>query len=175
MTSKKNIYWIPLLEYSKDKQKIIWSGRSLPIPIKYPIYKESLVTGFGITTELIGVKKGLFVKLGKDKKYLLGINNIFKSPTINSSNENWKYNNEEEIQTILKTTINNKFTEDKLQSPKSGIQLKMSGRLGGANKSSRVVVNTGSFRPQSFDSKLDYANTDIFTKWGVLGLKVYLS
>ncbi len=177
-TQEKNIYWIPLLENHNNKIK--WSGKALPLPLSYDIK----VTKEPIWSSLIGdkpIKYGLFVKLNeeggqKSQSYLLGINNIFKAPITKNLGIAQNFNNsEKESQILLKEILNNKISNEKFRSPRSGMQVKLSGRLGGVNKKMRMAVSTGRFKPQSFSSRLDYADSDVYTKWGTLGLKVYMN
>lgn len=187
----KNInYLIPLLEWSEKNNKIIWRGKSLPLPLSKTniekITKEEISYGFGVNPNNsytnkkgLAVKKGIFCKI-KNKKYLLGTNNIFKATnSIKNLEDNEKIliNNElteEKIQNCIKTLTNEKIVEKNFSINNRGIQIKLSGRLGGVNKSMRYSQSEGSFKPQSFDSKLDFYYKPIYTKWGTIGLKIFL-
>jgi len=56
---------------------------------------------------------------------------------------------------------------------RSGILIKMSGRLGGVNKARHYRI--GGIKTQSVVIPIDYKSNPIQTKWGKLGLKVYLT
>ncbi len=66
------------------------------------------------------------------------------------------------------------------------LKICVSGRIKGADKAKKLVVQSGALsgrrggklKPQSLDAvgvkpRLDYVSRGIYTKWGVLGLKVY--
>lgn len=180
-TTIKKTYWIPLLEVNKKTNRIIWKGKSLPLPLNSsvvgPLRKGKISEELKIFN-LISDKKGLFCTIDK-KTYLLGIENIFsigkETQIINTTNSpNSTYINEEEIQNTIKTICNKKVTTDYYKSKDRGIQIKLSGRLGGANKSLKYAQTKGILNPISFDSKIDCYYKPIYTKWGCWGLKLYL-
>ena len=70
---------------------------------------------------------------------------------------------------------NLEFSKSTYENKYKGIQLELSGRLRGAQRARKMVKKTGSLNQQSYSSKLQYSKRNIYTKWGILGLKVYLN
>jgi ribosomal protein S3 len=70
---------------------------------------------------------------------------------------------------------NIEFSKSAYENKYKGIQLELSGRLRGAQRARKMVKKIGSLNQQSYSSKLQYSKRNIYTKWGILGLKVYLS
>lgn len=57
---------------------------------------------------------------------------------------------------------------------KKGIKLEIKGRLRGINKAASFKISYGKIRTQSLGLNIDYSEKPIQTKWGILGLKIYL-
>lgn len=103
-----------------------------------------------------------------ERKYLLTIENKGKIYIISKITENLKNNKWAE-------NANLKFSKSAYDNKYKGIQLELSGRLRGAQRARKMVKKIGSLNQQSFSSKLQFSKRNIYTKWGILGLKVYLN
>lgn len=57
----------------------------------------------------------------------------------------------------------------------SGIKIQMSGRLGGSEMARREKVIEGSFPLQTFRAQIDYGFTQAKTKYGHIGIKVWVN
>lgn len=55
-----------------------------------------------------------------------------------------------------------------------GIRISFSGRLGGAELASRQVKKLGPTSLQEFNEQIDYAASEAITKFGILGVKVWI-
>ena len=61
------------------------------------------------------------------------------------------------------------------KSPKgwpSGCRIELRGRIKGAAKRTKLEVTKGSIKLQSAGKNIEYCKKSLFTKWGVLGLKI---
>lgn len=55
-----------------------------------------------------------------------------------------------------------------------GVKVQVSGRLGGAEIARREVIKQGSIPASTLSADIDYAHTDAFTTYGVIGIKVWI-
>jgi small subunit ribosomal protein S3 len=55
-----------------------------------------------------------------------------------------------------------------------GIRISISGRLGGAELASQQVKKLGPTSLQEFNEQIDYAASDAVTKFGIIGVKVWM-
>ena len=77
----------------------------------------------------------------------------------------------EDLMQIINLYYSNKHYENNYQ----GLKIQLKGRLKGALRARRVVKFQGSLNMQCFSSSLHYHRKDIYTKWGILGVKVYIN
>lgn len=79
--------------------------------------------------------------------------------------------------TNLANIFNSYFGSTVYNNLYSGIQIDLKGRIKGALRARRYLRKLGNLNQQSFgsNSSLDYSKRDFFTKWGVIGLKVFFN
>ncbi len=106
----------------------------------------------------------------KDEIYILGSQN--ESPAILRGESNLE--SCPPIQQVIGES-NWEFSKTAYDNKYKGIQLELSGRLRGAQRARKMVKKIGSLSQQSFSSNLRFSKRNIYTKWGILGLKVYLN
>jgi len=114
------------------------------------------------------IKKIEITNIPGQTKYLLTIENKGKIYLISKTTEMMKTKKWAE-------NANIEFSKSAYENKYKGIQLELSGRLRGAQRARKMVKKIGSLNQQSYSSKLQYSKRNIYTKWGILGLKVYLS
>lgn len=78
------------------------------------------------------------------------------------------------FQTILRALDSNKGSS-KLQSSIQGIKIHLSGRLNGVDRARTVKFNWGSLPLNTLSSRIEFAKNTAFTKYGTLGIKVWVS
>lgn len=87
------------------------------------------------------------------------------------------------LQTDIKQKFNNlwlghisdkKLAEHNKNEKYSGLKIELKGRLRGAAKSKKLSNIKGSVKSQSIDYYIEYNKKEIYTKWGILGLKIWL-
>ncbi len=67
-----------------------------------------------------------------------------------------------------------KLISDALRDGAKGIKMKVSGRLGGAEMAREEWYAEGRIPTQTLRADIDYAHADAYTKYGVIGAKVWL-
>lgn len=123
-----------------------WTGKALPLPINTTIIKKIKIKNKELT---INIKK---------EEYTLAYNKIRVT-------ENW-----------LEKENQNKEMNQRPNLPKEkGIKIVLSGRLKGVSKGTKMIITKGVIRAQSIQNQLDYYSRPIYTKWGTIGIKVYIS
>jgi ribosomal protein S3 len=55
-----------------------------------------------------------------------------------------------------------------------GIKLKIKGRFNGSLRSKTRIIKLGNISLQSFQSDLLYKNDTVFTKYGTIGIKIWI-
>ncbi len=103
-------------------------------------------------------------------KQLLTLENKGRLYIISPFVDNLDYND-----SLIKVNANLDFSKSAYENKYKGIQIELSGRLRGAQRARNMVKKFGSLNQQSFSSKLQFSKRNIYTKWGILGLKVYLN
>ena len=106
---------------------------------------------------ILGQSKQLLIFIDNANMYIIEDLSLLNEENDFLGNSNWEFS---------KTAYENKY---------KGIQLELSGRLRGAQRARKMVKKVGSLSKQSFSSKLNFSKRNIYTKWGILGLKVYLN
>lgn len=190
--------WVPLLVKSsfKDKERYIWTGKTLKVPFDSKIIKninlEDISTIPGKSNWVLTLKDG-------NNQYLLDVTHLtstqFTSPHSNAfpllkykgvkSQDSFQLDpNKKFYAKLLKENFLHKaikkdwdltLTHKNHYLRTSGILIRLSGRLRGIEKAKSLTLKKGSIRMQSFNAKIDYARKDIITKWGIWGMKLYLA
>ena len=55
-----------------------------------------------------------------------------------------------------------------------GVRILVSGRINGAEIANSESRQWGSVPLQGFDNKIDYATEDVYTSYGIIGVKVWV-
>ncbi len=71
--------------------------------------------------------------------------------------------------------LNLLITKNKFPNQFKGIQLGVSGRLRGVQRTRKLLVNQGRISTQTIKSSLQTNKKQIFTKWGTFGSTVSIS
>lgn len=199
--------WVPLLVKSslKDKERYIWTGKTLTVPFDSNIIKninlEETYSNNGKYNWVLTLKEG-------DSKYFIDVAHLTSTqfippygsplsthkgdklkesyplkigrpslgyPIDTKKNLFSKISKENLIHKSLKKEWDFNLTHKNHHLRSSGILIRLSGRLRGIEKAKSLTLKKGSIRMQSFNAKIDYARKDIITKWGIWGMKVYLA
>ena len=143
---------IPLLQIKNNKLK--WVGKFIKAPIKpeFPLIIKDL-------NDILNLKdsKKTYVILSKirGRSFIVDYDNTISIEE--------KFN--------FKKEIENNFIIPK----NKGINIILTGRLKGANKTTKFSIGDGKFKPLSFNFYLEYISDYILTKWGKYGLKIKIS
>lgn len=76
---------------------------------------------------------------------------------------------------ILTDRFHSEYIRKIYRNEYNGISIELNGKLKGVARSKRYVRKIGNIKQQSFKSKTQFTKRPIFTKWGVLGLKVSIN
>ena len=57
----------------------------------------------------------------------------------------------------------------------NGIAIKISGRIKGRARAKSMFIKEGKIALQSLNTKIDYGNSKVITKFGVVGIKVWIA
>ena len=76
---------------------------------------------------------------------------------------------------VLMHLANWYFSHAHYENNYKGLKIQLSGRIKGALRARKIVKKHGSLNLQCFSSSLLYHRKDIYTKWGILGLKVFIN
>lgn len=71
---------------------------------------------------------------------------------------------------MLEKKLINKI--NKKQNNNNCYSVAVSGRLNGVTKARKLKIKYGALKPQTIKSKINNYNRPIYTKWGIIGLKV---
>lgn len=74
----------------------------------------------------------------------------------------------------IKETFNKMWLGSRDTSSEEGLKVELKGRVRGAAKSRKLSNIKGSVKSQSIDWNIEYNKKEIYTKWGILGLKIWL-
>ena len=74
-----------------------------------------------------------------------------------------------------KILLNLLITKSKFYNKFRGLQIKVSGRLRGSERTKRMQFNLGRIGSQTIKSSIQSNKKQYFTKWGTYGLTVYVS
>jgi small subunit ribosomal protein S3 len=78
------------------------------------------------------------------------------------------------FQNILRNITVNKGSQ-KLQKSIKGIKIHLSGRLNGVDRARTVKFNWGSLPLNTLKTRIEYAKKTAFTKYGAIGIKVWIA
>nr|NP_038187.1 ribosomal protein S3 [Synura synuroidea]AAF36953.1 ribosomal protein S3 [Synura synuroidea] len=74
------------------------------------------------------------------------------------------------IKIICSFLIKNKFSNNIL-----GIKIVLNGKLRGKVRSNTIIISKGSIPNQTLKKRIDFNQADIFTKYGVYGIKIWVN